>query len=94
LGAISALRQQARTDVKVYGENGNAQAIEAIRKGFMTATAWQDSAQEGIVMVQTLAEAVKAGDAWKAKSVEVPAVVITKETVEDFAKQHPEALGQ
>jgi ribose transport system substrate-binding protein len=94
LGGISALRQQARTDVKVYGENGNAQAIEAIRKGFMTATAWQDSAQEGIVMVQTLAEAVKAGDAWKAKSVEVPAVVITKETVEDFAKQHPEALGQ
>jgi len=94
LGGISALRQQARTDVKVYGENGNAQAIEAIRKGYMTATAWQDSAQEGIVMVQTLAEAVKAGDGWKPKAVEVPAVVITKETVEDFAKQHPEALGQ
>jgi ribose transport system substrate-binding protein len=94
LGAISALRQQARTDVKVYGENGNAQAIEAIRKGFMTATAWQDSAQEGVVMVQTLAEAVKAGEAWKPKSVEVPAVVITKDTVEDFAKQHPEALGK
>ena len=29
IGAISALRQQARTDVKVYGENGNAQALAA-----------------------------------------------------------------
>src|ERR1700693_6596358 len=26
LGAVSALRQQNRADVKVYGENGNAQA--------------------------------------------------------------------
>ena len=94
LGGISALRQQARTDVKVYGENGNAQAIDAIGKGLMTATAWQDSAGEGVVMVQTLAEVVKAGSAWQPKAVEVPAVVITKETVEDFAKQHPEALGQ
>jgi len=94
LGAISALRQQARTDVKVYGENGNAQAIDAIGKGLMTATAWQDSAGEGIKMVQTLAEVVKDPAAWQPKAVEVPAVVITKENVEDFAKQHPEALGK
>jgi ribose transport system substrate-binding protein len=94
LGAISALRQQGRTDVKVYGENGNAQAIDAIGKGLMTATAWQDSAGEGIKMVQTLAEVVKAPDTWQPKAVEVPAVVITKENVEDFAKQHPEALGK
>jgi ribose transport system substrate-binding protein len=94
LGAISALRQQARTDVKVYGENGNAQAIDAIRKGFMTGTAWQDSAGEGVKMVQTLAEVVKAGAGWQPKAVEVPAVVITPENVEDFAKQHPEALGK
>jgi len=88
------LRQQARTDVKVYGENGNAQAIDAIGKGLMTATAWQDSAGEGIKMVQTLAEVVKDPAAWQPKAVEVPAVVITKENVEDFAKQHPEALGK
>jgi ribose transport system substrate-binding protein len=94
LGAISALRQQARTDVKVYGENGNAQAIDAIGKGLMTATAWQDSAGEGIKMVQTLVEIMKAGSAWQPKAVEVPAVVITKDNVEAFAKQHPEALGK
>jgi ribose transport system substrate-binding protein len=92
LGAISALRQQNRTDVKVYGENGNAQAIESIRKGFMTATAWQDSATEGVKLVDTLDEAIKAGKSWEAKAVEVPAVVITKANVEDFVKEHPESV--
>jgi ribose transport system substrate-binding protein len=92
LGGISALRQQNRMDVKVYGENGNAQAIESIRKGFMTATAWQDSATEGVKLVDTLDEAIKAGASWEPKAVEVPAVVITKANVEEFVKEHPESI--
>lgn len=94
LGAISALRQQGRTDVKVYGQNGNAQAIEAIQKGRMTATAWQDSFSEGIKLVETLEEAINAGAAWTPKAVEVPAVVVTKANVEEFVKAHPDALKQ
>jgi ribose transport system substrate-binding protein len=92
LGAISALRQQNRTDVRVYGENGNSQAIENIRRGFMTATAWQDSATEGLKLVDTLDEAIKAGKSWEPKAVEVPAVVITKANVENFVKEHPEMV--
>lgn len=92
LGAISALRQQGRTDVKVYGQNGNAQAIEAIQKGRMTATAWQDSFSEGIKLVETLEEAINAGATWTPKAVEVPAVVVTKDNVEAFVKAHPDAL--
>ena len=38
---------QGRDDVKVYGINGNAQALENIKNGHMTATAWQDSFTEG-----------------------------------------------
>ena len=92
IGAISALRQQTRTDVKVYGENGNAQAIENIRKGFMTATAWQDTASEGVTLVDVLDDAIKAGKDWTPKTVDVPAVVVTKDTVEEFVKEHPESL--
>ena len=92
IGAISALRQQGRTDVKVYGQNGNAQAIENIQKGFMTATAWQDTAREGVTVVDVLDDAIKAGKDWKSKTVDVPAVVVTKETVEAFVKEHPESL--
>jgi ribose transport system substrate-binding protein len=94
IGAISALRQQGRSDVLVYGINGNAQALENIQKGHMTATAWQDSFTEGYNMLGIIDEAIKAGSAWQPKAVEVPAVVVTKDTVEQFIKDHPDAIGQ
>lgn len=94
LGAISALRQQRRTDVKVYGINGNADAIVAVRDGFMTATAWQQSREEGKLLVQTIQEAIDAGDAWEPKAVEIPAIVVTAENVEQFLSDHPDAVGQ
>ncbi|WP_062014491.1 substrate-binding domain-containing protein [Aureimonas sp. AU4] len=94
IGAIGALRQQSRDDVKVYGVNGNAQAIENVQNGHMTATAWEDSYTEGQRMVEMLDEIRKAGADWTPKAAEVPAVLVTKDTVADFVKQHPEALGQ
>lgn len=94
IGAISALRQAGRDDVKVYGINGNAQALENIQKGFMTATAWQDSFTEGYNMLGIIEDAIKAGSGWQPKAAEVPAVVVTKDTVEQFIKDHPDAIGQ
>ena len=78
--------------MKVYGINGNAQALENIRNGHMTATAWQDSFTEGYNMVKMLDEIKKAGDGWQAKAAEVTAVLVTKDTVEQFVKDHPDAL--
>ena len=92
IGAIGSLRAQNRTDVKVYGINGNAQALENIKNGFMTATAWQDSFSEGYNMVKMLDEIKKAGAAWQPKAAEVPAVLVTADTVADFTGKHPEAL--
>ncbi len=92
IGAIGSLRSQNRTDVKVYGINGNAQALENIKNGFMTATAWQDSLSEGYNMVKMLDEIKKAGAAWEPKAAEVPAVLVTSETIADFTAKHPEAL--
>jgi len=94
IGAIGSLRQQGRDDVKVYGVNGNAQAIENIRSGHMDATAWEDSYTEGHQMVKLLVDIKAAGAGWTPKAVEVPAVLVTKDTVEQFVKDHPEALGK
>jgi ribose transport system substrate-binding protein len=94
IGAIGALRQQGRDDVKVYGVNGNAQAIENIQNGHMTATAWEDSYTEGYRMVKLLKEIQTAGDGWQPKAVEVPAVLVTQENVAEFVGKHPEALGK
>jgi ribose transport system substrate-binding protein len=92
IGAIGSLRAQARDDVKVYGVNGNAQALENIKNGFMTATAWQDSYTEGYNMIKLLPEIQKAGADWQPKAVEVPAVLVTKDTVEQFISAHPDAI--
>jgi ribose transport system substrate-binding protein len=94
IGAISAIRQQGRTDIKVYGVNGNAQAIENIKEGHMTATAWEDSYTEGYQMVKLLGQIKAAGASWKPKAVEVPAVLVTQENVGAFIKAHPDALGK
>jgi ribose transport system substrate-binding protein len=92
IGAIGSLRSQDRTDVKVYGVNGNAQALEDIKKGLMTATAWQDSYTEGYNMIKLLPDIVKAGASWSPKAVEVPAVLVTAETIDKFSADHPAAL--
>jgi ribose transport system substrate-binding protein len=92
IGAIGSLRAQGRDDVKVYGVNGNAQALENIKNGFMTATAWQDSYTEGYNMIKMLPDIMKAGAGWQPKAAEVPAVLVTKETVEQFVKEHPDAI--
>lgn len=92
IGAIGSLRAQGRDDVLVYGINGNAQALENIKNGFMTATAWQDSFSEGYNMVKMLEEIKAAGASWEPKAAEVPAVLVTKETVDAFLAEHPEAI--
>ena len=92
IGAIGALRQQGRDDVKVYGINGNAQALENIKNGHMTATAWQDSYTEGLNMVNMIAEIIKAGGSWQPKAAEVPAILVDQQTIDGFLKEHPDAI--
>ena len=94
LGAISALKQQNREDVRVYGVNGNADAILAVRDGWMDATAWQQSFEEGKLLVQTIQQAIDAGDTWEPRGVEIPAIVVSEANVEQFIEDHPGAVGQ
>jgi ribose transport system substrate-binding protein len=58
----------------------------------MTATAWAAVEEEGRVIVETLVEAMQAGDAWEPKAVEVPVIVVNKDTIADFLAAHPEAI--
>ncbi len=93
LGAISSLKQQNRKDILVFGQNGNADAIKAVQDGWMTATAWEDAAAEAAKAAEILKQVIDTGyDNWKPTTAEVPPVVVTKDTVEQFIKDHPEAI--
>jgi ribose transport system substrate-binding protein len=92
LGAISALKQQNRTDVKTYGINGSSTAIKAVQDGSLTATVYEDGAGEGKAMFDTTMQAIQAGAGWQPKTVNVPGILVTAETVGQFVQDHPEAL--
>lgn len=94
LGAISTLKQQGRDDVMVYGQNGNVDAINAVKEGWMTATAWAPVEIEGRVMVETLKKAMENKDTWEPKAVEVPVIVVNAQTIDDFLAEYPEADGE
>jgi ribose transport system substrate-binding protein len=92
LGAISAVKQQGRTDVKTYGINGSKTAIQAVQDGSLTATVYEDGAAEGKTMFETTLQAIQAGPSWQPKTVNVPGILVSADTVAQFVQGHPEAL--
>jgi ribose transport system substrate-binding protein len=92
VGAISSLQQNHRADVKVYGQNGQADAINNVKSGTMTATDWENSNSEGIQLVDTIDQITSAGSNWKPKMIDVPGVLVDSSSVSSFLQQHPEAL--
>lgn len=92
VGAISSLKQDHRTDVKVYGQNGKSDAINNVKAGSMTATDWENSSSEGIQLVDTISQITAAGSNWKPKTIDVPGVLVDSSTMNTFLQQHPDAL--
>ncbi|HUW88061.1 MAG TPA: substrate-binding domain-containing protein [Candidatus Paceibacterota bacterium] len=92
LGAISALKQQGRTDVLTYGINGSSTAIKAVQDGSLTATVYEEGVKEGAMMFATTLKAIKAGKKWKPITINVPGVLVTASNVGAFVTSHPEAL--
>ena len=93
LGAISALKQENRTDVLTYGINGSSTAIKAVQDGSLTATVYEDGVAEGKAMFATTLKAIAAGKSWKPVTLDVPGVLVTAQTVAGFISSHPEAMN-
>ena len=93
LGAVAALRQAGRTDVKVYGINGTPAAIQAVKSGDMRATSWLDVAAAATMLAEKTPEFIKAGAGAKAQLLPLPAVVVSTDTVADFLEEHPDTIN-
>jgi ribose transport system substrate-binding protein len=68
MGAIAALKQNDRKDVKVYSYNATAPALRAVREGSMTATLTVDLKSAGMMLVDAIPDIRKQGAAWTPKS--------------------------
>ncbi|KJC64845.1 hypothetical protein TZ00_04045 [Agreia bicolorata] len=92
MGAIAALKQAGRTDVKVYSINGSPAALQAVKDGTMTQIIWQDGYTEGQELFQSVLDSDKAGDSWQPKTIDVPGVLVDSDTIDGFLAEHPDAL--
>ena len=91
LGAISSIKQQGRTDILTYGINGSSTAIKAVQDGSLTATVYEDGKLEGRTMFETVLEGIESGDNTP-QTIDVPGVLVTGDTIDEFLTDHPEAL--
>jgi ribose transport system substrate-binding protein len=89
MGAIAALKQNNRTDVRVYSYNATPPALQAVRDGTMTATLWLDLISAGKILIDAVPEIRKQGAAWTPKSVVPDHVIVTKANIDAFVKEHP-----
>lgn len=93
MGAVAALAQAGRTDVKVYSINGAPNALQAVKDGTVTQIIWQDGFKEGEELFAAAVESIEAGDSWEPKTIDVPGVLVDAETIDGFLADHPDALG-
>jgi ribose transport system substrate-binding protein len=88
MGAISALQQDKKTDVQVYSYNATPPALAAVRAGTMTATLWLDLKSAGKILVDSIPQIRTEGSSWKPHSVIPDYVIVTKDNVDSFTKEH------
>jgi ribose transport system substrate-binding protein len=93
MGAIAALKQAGRDDVKVYSINGSPAALQAVKDGTMTQIIWQDGYTEGQELFQAVLDSQEAGDSWEPKTIDVPGVLVDSSTIDQFLTDHPDALS-
>ncbi|QGN58824.1 sugar ABC transporter substrate-binding protein [Nostocoides sp. HKS02] len=92
LGAVAALKQTNRDDVKVYSFNGIPPALAAVKDGAMTATLWFDQSAVGSTLVDVLAKTIKTGPSSTSQQVPAPSVLVTKANYDQFVAAHPDAV--
>jgi ABC-type sugar transport system substrate-binding protein len=92
LGAISALKQQgvAAGDVFVYGFNNAPDAQAAIEDGFMTASAYFDSAKAGEEEFAAAVALANGEDV--ATANQVPSEIIDSATIAGWKSSHPDGF--
>lgn len=95
IGAVSALHQENRTDVKVFGKDGTAQALKILQKKdpVYDSTVWFDLMDQGVTIVKRVHTDYGLGyDNIKPEAIDQPFTIVDATNIDTFAKEHPEAL--
>lgn len=94
-GAVAALEQANRKDVKTYSINGEAQTLKLVESGNETETTRPAALHEGQASMNNILAYLKAkaaGKAWKVRNISYAPTVITPSNVKAFLKANPGAI--
>lgn len=86
LGAAQACKQMGKTDILTVGIDGNPNAMEAIKKGELSATLYVNPVGIGATAIQLLADAISGKPAPANNKVAVDTVVVDGSTVDQYLK--------
>lgn len=91
MGAVAALKQNNKTpgQVLVYGFNGNPDAVQAVKDGWLTATLWINHTKMGKDAIDIFPEIIAAGSSWVPKTLPTEYILVDKTNVDQFMKDHP-----
>ncbi len=93
VGAISALKDAERSDVKVYAIDGLPPAFDAIRDGTLTATAWINAYGAGTDIGNSVPKIVAAGVNGKPLEKVAPSVLVDRSSLDAFLEKYPIATA-
>lgn len=94
LGALAAVAQANREDVKIYGINGQPAAIKAVDAGTMTATIWLNAEAAGENMAKNTEKYIAAGVDAQPTDESIPSILVSKDTVKEFLAKYPQSITQ
>lgn len=89
-GAGAALNQVGRTDVSIFTWDFNKTILPAIQSGQIAADAYLNAEDVGNT-AGDMVQAYLAGDTTP-KGVDAPTLILTKDNVDQFVKDHPDAV--
>ncbi len=91
-GAIAAIKQAKRKNVRVYGFDGLPAGIKAIEEGDMNGEVWFNTKLGGIEMLEATPQYIEEGTEKKPTDPPIPYEIVTQKNVKEFVKKFPEAI--
>ena len=91
IGALSAVTQQARTNIPIWTWDFTKQTIDPIKSGEIAATLWVDPAAMAQQLLALIDGYFADPAGWQSKDLEAGSKIIDKANIDQFMKDNPNA---
>jgi ribose transport system substrate-binding protein len=91
IGALSAVKQQARTNIPIWTWDFTKQTVDPIKAGEIAATLWVDPSAMAQQLLSLIDGYFQDPTGWQPKELEAGSKIIDKSTIDAFVAANPNA---